>query len=86
MSGTSYGTVVLHCSPESVAGGPLAFVATATSSDSTFRNAVSISWSTRSSSKSVEQTLLRRPRLHAVGGAYTQKPCCKRTKGLIFPL
>ncbi|MCW2781003.1 MAG: dihydroxy-acid dehydratase [Marmoricola sp.] len=26
MSGTSYGTVVLHCAPESAAGGPLAFV------------------------------------------------------------
>jgi dihydroxy-acid dehydratase len=26
MSGTSYGTVVLHCSPESAAGGPLALV------------------------------------------------------------
>ena len=26
MSGTSYGTVVLHCCPESAAGGPLAFV------------------------------------------------------------
>lgn len=26
MSGTSYGTVVLHCSPESAVGGPLAFV------------------------------------------------------------
>jgi len=26
MSGTSYGTVVLHCSPESAAGGPLAVV------------------------------------------------------------
>jgi dihydroxy-acid dehydratase len=27
MSGTSYGTVVLHCSPESAVGGPLAIVA-----------------------------------------------------------
>ena len=26
MSGTSYGTVVLHCSPESAVGGPLALV------------------------------------------------------------
>ena len=26
MSGTSYGTVVLHCSPEGAAGGPLATV------------------------------------------------------------
>lgn len=26
MSGTSYGTVVLHCAPESAVGGPLAFV------------------------------------------------------------
>jgi dihydroxy-acid dehydratase len=26
MSGTAYGTVVLHCSPESAVGGPLAFV------------------------------------------------------------
>jgi dihydroxy-acid dehydratase len=26
MSGTSYGTVVLHCSPESAAGGPLGLV------------------------------------------------------------
>ena len=26
MSGTSYGTVVLHCSPEAATGGPLAFV------------------------------------------------------------
>jgi dihydroxy-acid dehydratase len=26
MSGTSYGTVVLHCAPESAAGGPLALV------------------------------------------------------------
>lgn len=26
MSGTSYGTVVLHCSPEAAVGGPLAFV------------------------------------------------------------
>jgi dihydroxy-acid dehydratase len=26
MSGTSYGTVVLHCCPESAAGGPLALV------------------------------------------------------------
>jgi dihydroxy-acid dehydratase len=26
MSGTSYGTVVLHCCPEAAAGGPLAFV------------------------------------------------------------
>jgi len=26
MSGTAYGTVVLHCSPEAAAGGPLAFV------------------------------------------------------------
>ena len=26
MSGTAYGTVVLHVSPESTAGGPLAFV------------------------------------------------------------
>lgn len=26
MSGTSYGTIVLHCSPESAAGGPLALV------------------------------------------------------------
>jgi len=26
MSGTAYGTVVLHCSPEAVIGGPLAFV------------------------------------------------------------
>ncbi|MFT5368697.1 MAG: dihydroxy-acid dehydratase, partial [Candidatus Latescibacterota bacterium] len=26
MSGTSYGTVVLHCSPEAAIGGPLAFV------------------------------------------------------------
>jgi dihydroxy-acid dehydratase len=26
MSGTAYGTVVLHCTPEAAAGGPLAFV------------------------------------------------------------
>jgi len=26
MSGTSYGTVVLHCAPESAVGGPLALV------------------------------------------------------------
>lgn len=26
MSGTSYGTVVLHCAPESAIGGPLALV------------------------------------------------------------
>src|SRR6202042_2683023 len=26
MSGTSYGTVVLHCSPESAVGGPLALI------------------------------------------------------------
>ena len=26
MSGTSYGTVVLHCSPEAATGGPLALV------------------------------------------------------------
>jgi dihydroxy-acid dehydratase len=28
MSGTSYGTVVLHCAPESAVGGPLAIVRT----------------------------------------------------------
>jgi dihydroxy-acid dehydratase len=28
MSGTAYGTVILHVSPESAAGGPLAFVRT----------------------------------------------------------
>lgn len=26
MSGTAYGTIVLHCSPEAATGGPLAFV------------------------------------------------------------
>ena len=30
MSGTAYGTVVLHVAPESAAGGPLSLVRTAT--------------------------------------------------------
>ena len=30
MSGTAYGTVVLHTAPEAAAGGPLALVETAT--------------------------------------------------------
>jgi dihydroxy-acid dehydratase len=35
MSGTAYGTVILHVSPEAEAGGPLAWCGTATRSPST---------------------------------------------------
>jgi dihydroxy-acid dehydratase len=45
MSGTAYGTVVLHVSPEAAAGGPLALVRTGDTSSSTFPIAVSTSTS-----------------------------------------
>ena len=47
MSGTAYGTVVLHVSPEAAAGGPLGLVGPATSSCSTCRPGGSTSTSPR---------------------------------------
>jgi hypothetical protein len=50
MSGTAYGTIVLQVSPEAVAGGPLALVAMAMRSNSTFRPGVSsCTWTKRNS-------------------------------------
>ena len=43
MSGTAYGTVVLHVCPEAAVGGPLALVRRGTSSSSTSRRAACIS-------------------------------------------
>ena len=46
MSGTAFGTIVLHVAPESAIGGPLALVATATRSSSTCRAGACGCWST----------------------------------------
>ena len=47
MSGTAYGTIVLHVAPEAAVGGPLASCATATASGSPSRSGGSICWWTR---------------------------------------
>ena len=44
MSGTAYGTVVLHVAPDAASGGPLARVQAATASGSASRTAASICW------------------------------------------
>ena len=49
MSGTAYGTVVLHAAPEAAVGGPLALVEDRRSSSSTYRPANSC-WKCRTTS------------------------------------
>ncbi len=60
MSGTAFGTVVLHVSPEAAAGGPLALVATVTGSSSTPRGGSSTSRSATPSSPSAARNGSRR--------------------------
>ncbi len=50
MSGTAYGTIVLHVTPEAAEGSPLALVRSATASASTCRTGGSTCWWTRRSS------------------------------------
>ena len=47
MSGTAYGTIVLHVTPDAASGGPLAGAGPATASASRSRSAGSTSWSRR---------------------------------------
>ena len=53
MSGTAFGTIVLHITPEAAVGGPLALVQNGDMIRSTLRSAASICWSTLPSWTSV---------------------------------
>ena len=85
MSGTAYGTVVLHVSPESAAGGPLAVVETATKSSWIPMHA---SWSCgfRTTSSTGEKPRGSRRPIHGPEAisACTSTTCCKRIKGPIW--
>ena len=69
MSGTAYGTVVLHTAPEAAAGGPLALVETATSSKSTSRRGACICTSATTSSHAAGRSGRRRRRTPREAGS-----------------
>ena len=85
MSGTAYGTVVLHVTPEAAAGGPLAIVATGDSSSSTCRRAASTSSvPARGAGRSRAHTGDRRrrtPGRRAAGSGSTSSTCMQADTG-----
>ena len=79
MSGTAFGTIVLHVTPEAADGGPLGLVTAAIACGSAWPSAASIfSW-TRPSSLSGAVCRCEGARQRAVMPSFFTIPCCRRT-------
>jgi dihydroxy-acid dehydratase len=76
MSGTAFGTIVLHITPESAVGGPLALVRTGDMIASTLRDGGSTSWSRRARSPGGRRRC--RP-ARAPSGRSAAMPACSTT-------
>ena len=85
MSGTAYGTIVLHVSPEAAVGGPLAFVRNGDRiALSVAQRARSTSWSTTPNSPSAaRRTARRRTKACAAMRGSTCRACCRPRRGAI---
>ena len=81
MSGTAFGTIVLHVTPDAPPAGRSAWCATATASGSRSNSAASICWSTMRNSKSARRSSNRRsssPR--AVTPGFISRKCSAPTR------
>ena len=85
MSGTAYGTVVLHVAPEAAAGGPLAAVRNGDRiALSVARNGASTCWSTSAKSRGASPAWRRRRARRAATPRSTTAASCRRPQGCDF--
>ncbi len=70
MSGTAYGTIVLHIAPEAAVGGPIGLVRNGDRIRLSVKNGSSTCWSTRRSWPSAAQAATRKAGRHARGSGY----------------
>ena len=80
MSGTAFGTIVLHIAPEAAAGGPLALIETGDRVRLSVRSAGWTCWWRRPSWPAAAPSGRPRRRRSAAGTSWCTSRCCRRRK------